>query len=535
MKAEKILYGTPVTVSEIQKEKRRREAYIKKSLAAPEVAACISFSLNIAGEIKRFPMADYAFLEGVKEIEARLPRGIKMSREVFSGAAGSWAVFKIYQDNREIASENLGEAAADSPAGSCGEISPDGTGSRGEISPNGTGSLGEISPDDTGSLSKMSSDGADSRNAAARKIKETMTAIEESHLLGRLFNIDVVDATGSALSRSSLGLSPRACLICGDSAKTCMENRSHSTELILWRTAQILNDYFRGKAADLAASCAVRALLYEVSATPKPGLVDRNNSGSHRDMDFFTFLDSSSALIPWFRDFFCIGWDYHDETDSRLFARLRFAGQAAETGMFQATKGINTHKGLVFAFAILCGALGKLYADSRMGDPEKVPDSGDLIALCRRLGACSLTDLKAPSGATAGERCYSSYGISGARGEAAAGFPGALTVGLPALRLWLSRGFSLNDAAVLALLSLLSDVDDTNMIHRGGRELAEKSKKEAKALLSEITPASFKQILSKLDAAYIEKNLSPGGCADLLAVSLMLCFLEDTGMVTPFS
>ncbi len=103
-------------------------------------------------------------------------------------------------------------------------------------------------------------------------------------------------------------------------------------------------------------------LLYEVSTTPKPGLVDRNNSGSHSDMDFFTFLDSSASLIPWFREFFCLGWDHSSESDGQIFERLRYAGQRAETAMFSATGGINTHKGLVFASAILCGALGKVHS-----------------------------------------------------------------------------------------------------------------------------------------------------------------------------
>ena len=158
------------------------------------------------------------------------------------------------------------------------------------------------------------------------------------------FDIDVLGPDSVPLSRSVLGLPPRSCLICGENAKVCARNRTHSMELVRWRTAQILNDYFKEQSADQAAAAAVRALLYEVSATPKPGLVDRNNSGSHQDMDFFTFVDSSSALIPWFRDFFSIGWEHGDETGDRLFERLRFAGQNAEAKMFSATGGVNTHK-----------------------------------------------------------------------------------------------------------------------------------------------------------------------------------------------
>ena len=82
----------------------------------------------------------------------------------------------------------------------------------------------------------------------------------------------------------------------------------------------------------------------------------------------------------------------------------------------------------------------------------------------------------------------------------------------------------------MALLTLISEVDDTNMVHRGGPELAKKSKEQAKHLLSAVTNDSFKEILSSLDEQYIAMHLSPG-CADLLAVSLMFYFLESAGMI----
>jgi len=135
---------------------------------------------------------------------------------------------------------------------------------------------------------------------------------------------------------------------------------------------------------------------------------------------------------------------------------------------------------------------------------------------------------------TAGETCHAVYGILGARGEAAAGFPSASQIGLPSLRKWLNQGFSLNDASALTILTLLTIVDDTNMIHRGGRKLALKCKKEAKALLSTLSKDNFREALTTLDAFYIKNNLSPGGCADLLAISLMLYFLEKSGMVSSF-
>lgn len=485
MRLETIIKGTPVALHEMLDAREQRmfkqQALLKKGAETADPMSpfsLVSFCMNFAGEIKSFPLGEAAFDEGIKELRTKLPKEKILHYEETRKHTGSEAFFLIAMD--------------------------------------------------------------------AVTAKKLTSSIEESHPLGRLFDMDVLDMDGHSVSRSAVGLLPRTCLICGQNAKACSRSRNHTLEVIQWRIAQMLNDFFRGQAADSAAACAVRALLYEVSATPKPGLVDRNNSGSHKDMDFFTFLDSSAALIPWFRDFFCIGWDFCTESDEQLFSRLRFAGQGAEHAMFSATGGINTHKGLVFASAIVLGALGKTCAvqnglaatevgndikNFRINPPAAL---SSVLELCQRLGTCSLGDFSSadkPVAATAGERFHAAYGITGARGEAAAGFPSALTCGLPALRHWLQQDFSLNDAAVLTLLSILSQVEDTNMISRGGIELAEKSKKEAETLLSEITPDNFQEKISALDSSYMEKNLSPGGCADLLAVSLMFLFLEQAGMI----
>ena len=366
----------------------------------------------------------------------------------------------------------------------------------------------------------------------AIQVKKFLVSVEESHPLGRLFNLDVCGPDGISVKRHDLGLLPRTCLVCGEDAHVCAQKKSHSMELIQWQTAKLFHEFFRDRAADQAASAAVRGLLYEVSTTPKPGLVDRNNSGSHRDMNFFTFLDSSASLIPWFREFFCLGWDHSSEPNEQIFERLRYAGQRAETAMFSATGGINTHKGLIFASAILCGALGKVHARRELPLPFT-----DVLQECRRLGKCSLADLHHPPNVqpplpTNGERIFTAYGIRGARGEAAAGFPSAVQIGLPALRKWLSAGFSLNDSAAMALLTLISEVDDTNMVHRGGPELAKKRKEQAKILLSAVTKENFKETLYTLDHQYMTENLSPGGGADLLAVSLMFHFLSVCGMIS---
>ena len=459
MKLETVIHGTSATLQDILDARETRAFRQNELLSMAGAGSVISFSMNIAGAIKSFPLALAAFEEGLGLLKDRIPSDWILHMEEKRAVTGPEALFVLA--------------------------------------------------------------------AAPMTVKQLTAAIEESHPLGRLFDMDVIGLDRRSVSRSALGFPPRTCLICGDNAKACARSKKHSIELVLWHTAQMLNEYFKGKSADVAASCAVRALLYEVSATPKPGLVDRKNSGSHRDMDFFTFLDSSAALIPCFRDFFCIGWENSTLPDQQLFDRLRFSGQEAERRMFSATKGINTHKGLIFASAIVLGALGSLCAKELTAI-----DSSRILEKCRTLGACSLVDFNHTLD-TAGGCIHSAYGLTGARGEAAAGFPAAITIGLPALKAWLANGMTLNDASALALLAILSKTDDTNMIHRGGVELARQSKAEAETILSQITPDTFLKILDELDQSFIQKHLSPGGCADILAISLMFLFLETSGMITP--
>jgi len=472
MNLNNVITGSPVTSEELRAARDRRVLKKWEFLTSGEGLCLVEFSLNIAGTIKVFPFARMAFREESRELTDRLSRFSVLKTEVFEETSGDYAFFLL--------------------------------------------------------------------KSPAVSVKKFLVSIEESHPLGRLFNLDVCGPDGISVKRHDLGLLSRTCLVCGEAAHICTAKKAHSMELIRWQTAKLFHDFFRDRAADMAASAAVRGLLYEVSTTPKPGLVDRNNSGSHKDMDFFTFLDSSASLIPWFREFFCLGWEHADESETQLFQRLRYAGQQAETAMFSATGGINTHKGLIFASAILCGALGKIHASQTTPLPVS-----DVLSECQRLGISSLQDLQhirkkatdnsgsAVSDPTNGEQIFSAYGLSGARGEAAAGFPSALQIGLPALKTWTAAGFSLNDAAAMALLTLISEVDDTNMIHRGGPELAKKSKEQAKHLLSTVTKENFKDTLYALDSRYIRENLSPGGCADLLAVSLMFYFLEDCGMLAP--
>lgn len=347
-------------------------------------------------------------------------------------------------------------------------------------------------------------------------VKRETVRLEESHPLGRLFDLDVLGPEGVPLSRKALGAAGRRCLLCGEEAKGCARSGRHAPEALLLGVAQLLSSYFRDREAGRCGALAVQALLYEVSVTPKPGLVDRNNAGAHRDMDYFTFLRSSAALGPWMEEMFRIGWDAAGEPAQLCFQRLRAAGQRAEEQMYEATGGANTHMGLIFSMGILCGALGKVRAGH--GLPLA---GGEVLEAAKELGGCALRELAAPAGTLPR--------ASGARGEAALGFPTVVNTGLPALRLWTGRGLTVQDAGAAALLALLALAADTNMVRRGGAERAEQCRAQAADLLGKLHAGNFRETLEQLDREYIQQGLSPGGCADLLCLSLMLFFLEERG------
>jgi len=267
-----------------------------------------------------------------------------------------------------------------------------------------------------------------------------------------------------------------------------------------------------------------KALMDEVCTTPKPGLVDRANSGSHRDMDIFTFTASIAALFPYWNRCVQIGWETAERAPEDTFRRLKRAGLEAERDMFAATGGVNTHKGAIFTLGAICGSVGRLWdAGAVCRAPEAILDvcagmvsanvSADLAALC-------------PENAhTAGERLYLSCGMTGVRGEAAQGFPGISGTALPVLRRMLDAGYSRNDAGVVTLLHLIARGTDTNMAARGGAAQAQAAAEQCRKLLERACVPDMDEV-RQIDRSFIQKNLSPGGCADLLATSFFLHDLE---------
>ncbi|WP_052281927.1 triphosphoribosyl-dephospho-CoA synthase CitG [Kluyvera genomosp. 1] len=246
---------------------------------------------------------------------------------------------------------------------------------------------------------------------------------------------------------------------------------------------------------------AEEALWQELELTPKPGLVDKLNNGAHRDMDHALFVRSIQAISPWFRRFAELGEsNAHLPVDQQL-RLIRPMGMACEQAMYRATNGVNTHKGGIFALGLLCFAAGRL---------EEVSQSSlcrEVSAICDGLVARELATQR--SRATAGERQFHQFGLTGARGEAQSGFATVRRV----LPNWNRRGLH------TLLLRLMAVNPDSNLVSRGGMSGLRYVQGYAQRLLAQ---GWDERDLAAMDEALIERNLSPGGSADLLSVGWVL-------------
>lgn len=284
------------------------------------------------------------------------------------------------------------------------------------------------------------------------------------------------------------------------------------------------------------AADAVRALLAEVTLTPKPGLVDCRNSGAHRDMDIGTFRRSAAAIGAWFPVFINQGREDAMLPEEQLLARLRPVGMACETHMFQATGGVNTHKGAIFSLALLCSVFGRLYQQRR---PVTAPAlCAGVAAICQGLVSRELEHNN--PGKTAGQRLFAACGLRGARGEAEAGFPLVMNGALPLLRQRRENGWDEQAALTDCLLWLMAHNADTNVVSRGGMTGLRWLQQASSALLAQRESGHAQagtgkhcyaqaatRALEKFDDACIARHLSPGGSADLLIVSWLLARLPQ--------
>ncbi|MGI6703317.1 MAG: triphosphoribosyl-dephospho-CoA synthase CitG [Clostridia bacterium] len=279
---------------------------------------------------------------------------------------------------------------------------------------------------------------------------------------------------------------------------------------------------------------ALKSILYEVAATPKPGLVDRCNSGAHNDMDFFTFMASSAALSGVFAQCAEEGLRYSSNDYKGLLERLRPLGIIAEERMLKATSGVNTHKGLIFSLGIISAAAGSVYRDTRRPLITGREISGRVKDMTMGLSERELKGLNKRKHLTTGEKLYIRHGIKGIRGQVESGFESVINTPMKVLREMLGESsLPLNDALIHVLLYLMLVVEDSNVIGRHGLEALDYVRECAQKALAAggMTTTAGKEYIFQMDRDFIKRGISPGGAADLLAVTIMMHLMENGGMV----
>lgn len=368
-------------------------------------------------------------------------------------------------------------------------------------------------------------------------IKRLAVEQEEKAAYARLLDIDVFDSDGQQISRSALKLEARKCLLCDRDAVSCMRGKTHSPAKIVETSQKLLVSYRTDKwqeslpePVQTIGVAALEAMLMEVACTPAPGLVDRFNAGAHKDMDIFTFIKSSSVLSVAMLHCAFAGWEHTGEPEE-LLPLLRDIGKEAEAKMFRATEGVNTQKGILFLMGIMAAAAANTVKNSKKPIVAQQV-TAKAAKFCRGIIERELTVVVSDPPLrklTAGERFYKEYGITGIRGEIADGLPGVLTKGLPCFREGLGQGLSLNDALVHALMGLISVSQDTTILNRHGLEVLQEVQLMAAHFMEDggmLTDEGTKRAI-EMDKLFIARNISPGGSADLLAVTYFLYLMEE--------
>ncbi|WP_334330255.1 triphosphoribosyl-dephospho-CoA synthase [Companilactobacillus sp. HBUAS59699] len=250
------------------------------------------------------------------------------------------------------------------------------------------------------------------------------------------------------------------------------------------------------------AQSAVDALKWEVQFTPKPGLVDALSNGSHDDMDLNLFLKSADSLLSGFQKTAEVSLDR--QIDLFLREDIGAIGRQTEIDMFQATAGVNTHKGAIWTLSLLISAASALQTN----------DIEQILLAAQKLA--NLPDKYIPNTSlkTHGMITKKRYALSGARGEAQSGFPN--------IRKVLNYNQHADDLWARRLMVLYSNVDDTNIVYRSNLKVLETLQKISREILEDDIPVIESAKFLELEKFVSEYHISPGGCADLFAASYFL-------------
>ena len=289
----------------------------------------------------------------------------------------------------------------------------------------------------------------------------------------------------------------------------------------------------------IIAHLATQALQAELDTTPKPGLVDKDNNGAHRDMDHALMQLSINTLHPYFMRLAFLG--FADTLPSHTV--IRDAGIEAEKAMLEATNGVNTHKGALFSMGLAVVAAAyeekKAAANKEVRGKEREEEYLSSLQLTIKALAASFPDTSGTHGSKAKQLSNGTTTIKGALDNAREGYEKLFAEWLP----FYNERRKSHDAHALhkTLLRIMCDLDDTNVIYRTNVVTAEEVKQEARALLASFEEAYAAEdkekcasaieekcasaellALKDMDRRYTERNISPGGAADMLSLTVFI-------------
>lgn len=359
-------------------------------------------------------------------------------------------------------------------------------------------------------------------NMESLKVKNEMVYIEENHILGRCVDIDVYEYKDDeimGISRSNLGLESRTCFLCNEKAVVCTRSQKHDIEDIKKYFELKYFEYrdYKNRCKELSyeiSQLSLKAMIKEVSTMPSFGLVSPETMGSHKDMNYYTFLNSAFAITPFLREMFEEGYSF--KSHKVIFQNIREIGKKCEEKMFKSTNGVNTHKGMIFLIGVVCSAIGKTLYENK----EFRYIKNNIIFMVEDI-LNDFKDIEKKQNLTHGEKLYLNYGFTGIRGQVK---DGLAIIFEDILIKYLNSELKDNELYAQCLLELMASIEDSTIVYRHDINTLRKIQGEAKELLElgGMNTEEGKLKAKELEKRYINDFISPGGCADLLAVTILL-------------
>jgi holo-ACP synthase/triphosphoribosyl-dephospho-CoA synthase len=351
-----------------------------------------------------------------------------------------------------------------------------------------------------------------------QEFKYICEMFEENHPFGRFIDVDVSDVKGDTISSGK----SKVCFYCKEKpAIECRRMKTHDLEQLRSFMFSGMTEFCSQQRLTIIrkmlSSFALKSILYEISLTPKPGLVDKFSNGSHADMSFQTFINSTTAIAGLFDDLVIAGFSFCGNDYTKALPVIRNTGLRMELAMFNATGNINTQKGIIFLMGLSLFACARLFHQADHFDKNEFANI--IKEICKGIVDNELAT-SSKSIMSHGEVIFSKYGYSGARGEAESGMRTVFEFGLPKLE----EVSEINDRVLIqCFLAIASRNNDTNILFRRGKDTLLFFQDLCKNAQENFTVENYQKVITYCKS----ENISPGGSADLLAVSIFVWLVMD--------